>query len=243
MKTFKQYLAEKHNQPESLTYTHYSHSADLKTLSGSKSGTGIRGREEERLKGSPDKRIQSRVYFYPPSPGGELPRPEANLGHHVYQTKLTNMHDATKQSPESLKIAAKAKEHVAAGDHPSNAYERAVLDSGYHGYHTHDMSVVLGKDVPVEYKGTHHGKTFGSTPRVDTKEKSKSILDSPQNSEGEHSSSSLSNEQAMFFMKNKNTLQKAAPSLRMQYGKLYVHHNDINNFNDELSKNHQNHPL
>lgn len=242
MRTFKQYLQEKQNDQQDITYTHYSHSPNLSVLSGSKSGTGIRGKEQERVQNATDKRIQSRVYFYPPSIGGDLPKPEAGLGQHVYQTKLSNIHDATKQSPESLKIAATAKKHVESGEERNNAYERAVLDHGFDGYKISDMAIVLNKDVPVDYMGTHHNKTFGIAPKASTKEQQKSLLTSPINSEGKHSSSSLSNEQSMFYMKNQKTLKAAAPSLNLEFGRLSVHHSDLGNLKSELSK-HDSHPL
>ena len=66
MKTFKTYLYEKENEDSHPTiYTHYSHASDLNHLSGNMSGTGIKGAEQERLKGTTDSRIKSRVYFYP----------------------------------------------------------------------------------------------------------------------------------------------------------------------------------
>lgn len=230
MRTFLQYLSEKTD----LTYIHYSHRANMSTLSGGMSGSGIKGAEEKRLGETKDSRIKKRVYFYPPVAGG-LPRPEQGLGSHTYEAKLHNMHDATKASPEGNKIALKAKEHIANGEHPSNAYERAVLDSGYHGYHTDNMSVVLNKDVPVKYTGSSTGKHFVDH-KVDTKEKTKSIFDGIPNQDGEHSSSSLKPEQASFWAKHKDSLKSAAPSARMQYGRLYVHKDHIDKLKKELDK-------
>lgn len=237
MITFKQFLTESEDQH----YIHYSHKPNLTHLSGGMSGTGIKGAEQERLSQTKDQRIKKRVYFYPPVGGGHLPRPESGLGSHVYKAKLDNMHDARKQSPEATKIAATAREHVAKGEHPGNAYERAVVDHGYHGYHTDNMSVVLNKDVPVKYHGQSHGHTFADH-KFDTKEKAKSVFDSAPNKDGEHSSSLLKSHQTEFFYKHKESLQKSAPSLKMQYGRLNVHKDHIDALHKELEK-HPGHPL
>lgn len=230
MKTFLQYLAE---QAEAA-YTHYSHSPNLTQLSGAMSGRGIKGAEQERLAHTKDERIKKRVYFYPPVSGG-VPRPEAGLGVHMYHAKLENMHDATRPSPEANKIALRAKEYIAKGEHPSNAYESAVLDSGFHGYHGGNMSVVLNKDVKVKYAGTSLGKTFKDHV-IDTKEKTRSIFDGIPNSEGHHTSSTMTGNQAMFWAKNKEHLQKVAPSAKMQYGRLSVHKDHLEDFKREVEK-------
>lgn len=237
MLTFKQFLLESEDQE----YIHYSHKPNLTHLSGNMSGSGIKGAEQERLGQTKDNRIKKRVYFYPPVSGGHLPRPEAGLGSHVYKAKLDNMHDARKPSPEANKIAATAKEHEAKGEHPGNAFERAVVDHGYHGYHTDNMSVVLNKDVAVKHHGTSNGHTFADH-KIDTSEKKKSVFDGIPNKEGEHSSSNLSSHQTLFFLKHKNDLQKAAPSVKMQYGKLYVHKDHMDALHKELEK-HTGHPL
>lgn len=222
-------------------YIHYSHAKNQSRLIGRSSGTGIKGAEQERLKLTKDSRIRNRVYFYPPVAGG-YPQPEPGLGPHMYQTKLHNMHDATKQNEATLRIASKQKEHIAAGEHPLNAYERAVVDSGFHGYHTADMSVVLNHDVNVKYIGHRDGKNLVNIP-MDTKEKVKSIMTSFPSSEGEHSSSNLTPDQSMYFLNHKASIKSAAPSAKLQYGKLYVHKNDIENFKNHMEKNHQDHPF
>lgn len=236
MQTFLQYLAEK----EEATFVHYSHKEDITSLSGGMSGSGIKGAEEERLKSTKDSRIKKRVYFYPSVSGG-LPRPESGLGSHVYHAKLSNMHDATKQSPEGNEIAKLAQKRIANGEHPSNAYESSVLDRGHSGFHTSNMSVVLNHDVPVKYAGTSVGKTFKDHV-IDTKEKTKSIFDGISNKDGNHTSSMLTPTQTLFFYKHQASLKNAAPSIAMQYGRLKVHQAELSNLKSELDK-HQDHPL
>jgi len=235
MLTFKQYILESEDH-----YVHYSNKPNLTHLSGGMSGSGIKGAEQERLSQTKDSRIKKRVYFYPPVAGG-LPRPEQGLGTHTYKAKLHNMHDATKPSPEGNKIAATAKEHEAKGEHPGNAFEKAVVDHGYHGYHTANMSVVLNHDVPVSYHGSSAGKHFVDH-KIDTSEKKKSVFDGIPNKDGEHSSSNLNSHQTMFWIKHKESLQKAAPSAKMQYGKMYVHKDHLDNLHKELEK-HKDHPF
>lgn len=243
MKSFREYIIEKEEMEQpTVTGIHYSHKPDLTTLSGSMSGTGIKGAEQERLRQTKDERIKKRVYFYPHT-GGEssLPRPEEGLGIHTYQAELKNMFDARKHSKETNKIHETAKKYEAEGEHPSNAFERAVLDHGYKGYHTGNMSVALGGNVPVKYTGTRIGKSFYDT-KQDTSAPKHSVFDSAASKEGIHTSSMLSQPQTMFFLKNKSKLQEKVPSLKMQYGRLTVHKDHLNDLTDVL-KEHPDHPF
>jgi hypothetical protein len=238
MLSFLEFILEQEDN-----FYHYSHAPGLASLSGEKYGSGLRGAERNRLEDTQDDRIKKRVYFYPQTSSGGVPKPESGLGGHVYKTKLENMFDARKKGEDSAKIAATAREFENQGEHPSNAFERAVLHHGYSGYHTDNMSVVLGQDVPVQYHGHASQVSYGAqnTP-VAQKPQSTSILHSEPNSSGEHSSSNLSSDQSIFFSKNRGTLTSAAPSLRMEYGKLHVHSKDLPALKSELEK-HPNHPL
>lgn len=236
MKTFLEYLKEDVNAP----YIHYSNRQGLTQLSGSMSGSGIKGAETERLAQTKDSRIKKRVYFYPPVQGA-LPKPEVGLGIHTYEADLDNMHDARKQSVDGNNIATTAKKHVESGEHPQNAFERAVLDHGFKGYHTDNMSVVLNHDVPVKYVGSSVGKNF-KTPLVNTKESKKSVFEGIPNKQDEHSSSLLNPSQVSFWQKNQEKMKSAAPSTRMQYGRLYVHKDHLDGLKNELDK-HEHHPF
>lgn len=228
MKTFKQFLQEKNDATIGI---HYSHQPHLNTLVGGMSGTGIKGAEQERLSQSSDARIKKRIYFYPDQ-GSNLPRPETGLGTHVYSAKLTNMLDASKNSPELLSVTKKAKEYTDKGVHPSNAFESSVVDHGYSGYKTDLMHVVLNKDVPVTYKGTSEGHSFVS-PKTN-KTESHSIFDVNPNSQGYHESGLANSNQIMFYVKNHKNIQKHVPTFKMEYGRFSVHKNDIGNLKKEM---------
>ena len=231
MKSFKQFITE---NTTPVTGIHYSNVSGLSYLSGDKSGTGIKGAEQDRLSTTKDDRIKKRVYFYP-KPAEGLPRPESGLGVHFYEAKLHNMYDTTKESDKSVVVTEHAKKRVNAGEHPSNAFESAVLDSGFHGYHAHNMSVVLGRSVPVTYKGTSVGHKF--TEPSKPADKKYSVFNSDADKEGYHQSSLLSGEQSMYFQKNKDKFKSVAPSVGMQYGRLRVHKDDLDKLRGEL-KNH-----
>lgn len=236
MKAFKSYLSES-DEDEGYTHIHYSKEPNLNLLTGVRYGSGIRGAESERLNLTKDFRLKHRVYFYP-KPKSGFPQPEQGLGGHVYAAKLTNMYDPiNRPDPEIDRIA---KHYEAQGEHKSNAFEKAILDKGYHGYHGIGMSVVMNKDVPVKYLGTKEGKQivpndFSGKP-VD-----RTVFDAPANSSGEHESSLLKPHQMEFFYKNKERLQSAAPSLKIQYGRLNVKTEHLDSLKRELSKTE--HPL
>jgi len=98
---------------------HYGNQAGLSSLSGIHNGTGIKGAEDQRLKGATDPRIKRRVYFYSPVAGG-IPQPEVGLGGSVYQADLSGIYDPStaNQAPQGS----------------GNAFESDVLDAGYDGH-------------------------------------------------------------------------------------------------------------
>jgi hypothetical protein len=206
------------------------------------SGTGIKGAEQERLRSTKDDRIKRRVYFYPHTGSKDtLPRPEEGLGIHTYSAHLTKMFDAGKHSKETNKIHETAKKYESEGEHPSNAFERAVLDHGYQGYKTKNLGVALGGSVPVKYEGTRLGKAFVDT-KQDTAPSKYSVFDSAASKEGIHTSSMLSQPQTMFYIKHKAALQSKVPSLMMQNGRLNVHKDHLNDLQNAL-KDHPDHPF
>lgn len=160
MQSFKQFVAEREETPDHGTTVqgiHYSHASGLTHLDGARSGTGISGRESERLKWTKDDRIKKRTYFYnhEASHGVLPPTHEAGLGPHVHSATLHKVFDPDKASPqESSKVFATRDKHVYDGEDHANAYERAVLDHGYAGHTNRGMTVMLGHDhVPVKYEG------------------------------------------------------------------------------------------
>lgn len=158
MQTFKQFLAEREQPEQGVTVhgIHYSHTAGLTELHGARSGTGIRGKEQDRLKWSKDERVKKRVYFYNKEPHEKLPAThETGLGPHAHSAVLHNVLDPSKASPEHMKsIRDTAAKHVYNGEDKDTAFERSVVDHGHTGYTNRGMTVVLNHDhVPVKYEG------------------------------------------------------------------------------------------
>jgi hypothetical protein len=234
------FLTKINEKVDSVTAVHYSHVPDLKTLHGSNYGKGIRGAESVRVDDSKDKRIKSRVYFYP-KVEGSYPQPEQGLGNHIHVAQLSNMLDASKASPEVAKVATGAQKYIEKGEHASNAFESSVLDHGYHGYMTDSMHVVLNRDVPVSYVGTTVGKTLKS-PEQKTPTSRHSVFDVAPNKSGEHESSLLNATQHAFWNEHKESLQQSSPSVKLKYGRLSVHTSDIESLKNSL-KAHPNHPF
>ena len=132
---------------------HYSHTAGLTHLSGSKFGSGIKGAEHRRLsEPGVDPRIKSRTYFYNRD---THKAPESGLGPHVHTATLHRIYNPETASAEHrAEVSQHRQKHIDAGHHPSNAFESAVVDSGYHGYTSNGMTVTLNHDhVPVHYEG------------------------------------------------------------------------------------------
>lgn len=138
---------------------HYSHHPHLESLSGDKFGTGIKGAEHERLSQAKDKRIKDRIYFYNKTKE-ENPHPESGLGPHVYHTELHKIYDGSKANDtEKANINLYKSIHSENEHNSSNAFESAVIDSGYHGYTNGHMTVVLNHPkVDVKYQGHRFDK-------------------------------------------------------------------------------------
>lgn len=137
---------------------HYSHTAGLKELHGSRWGTGIKGAEQSRLEYEQDPRIKDRVYFYNRKSDTDLPIAESGLGPHVHSTMLHGIYDAMKASPEEKSaFNAEKKKHLPdmyQEDDLATAFEKAVLARNYNGYTNGKVTVVLGKNsVPTTYEG------------------------------------------------------------------------------------------
>lgn len=221
MKTLTEFLIE---SAQEFVGIHYSNKPNLTTLYGSMYGTGIKGAEAKRLSETSDSRIKKRVYFYPKT-SEALPKPEQGLGVHAHEMRSDKLYDASKGDANTASINALKSRLVASGEHPANAFETAVLDHGYHGYHIPSMAVVLGRDVPVKYVGTTQGKTFQNTFNQTTS--SKSISDKLPNASGEVESELLTPEQTSHVVRHRDSLKAIAPSFRQQYGRVVVHKSDV----------------
>lgn len=134
-----------------VNVTHYGTAGSLGQLDASKYGSGIRGAEAARLSDAPAD-IKNRVYFYLTPEDGSLPKKEGGLGPHVYQTALSNMYDLSKDPAHIFDQIKGIKDQA----ERNNALEMAIVKAGYDGYvaKAMNMAVVLGQNVPVEYKGT-----------------------------------------------------------------------------------------
>lgn len=178
---------------------HFGQRPGLSQPSGLSNGTGTRGAEDLRLKEATDPRIQRRVYFYNPVPGG-IPQPEAGLGGNVYQTDLDNLYD-----PSTATRPLQGS---------GNAFESSVLDAGYDGYMepTSGVIVMLGRDVPVKQSG--NVVDFKLIPRV----AKQVVMPTRTTVSGNELVRKPEGRETMALIKNRAALAKAAPSFKMEYG-------------------------
>jgi hypothetical protein len=134
---------------------HYSHKENLSELHGTKFGTGIRSAESSRLADTKDERIKKRNYFYNKKSDGSQTTHESGLGPHVHSAVLHNIFDGSKaKDHEAKEVQENKKKHLARGEHAANAFESAVVDSGYHGYTNGNVTIALNHEkIPVHYEG------------------------------------------------------------------------------------------
>ena len=122
----------------SVPFVHFSHKSDLNRLEPGMYGTGIKGKEADRLKDAPD--IKPRSYFYVK---GENVRPEQGLGTHKYEGMAEGIYPLHEDPAGYSKIAKElakdpyfAKMGVEIVDQPKhlNELERQIKNAGYSGY-------------------------------------------------------------------------------------------------------------
>jgi hypothetical protein len=147
----------KPTNPTSAELTHFSNEPNLTATDPSRYGTGIKGREEERLSFPGAQR--ERTHFYAGSPAPE--RGEPGLGAHRYSAKANDLYDVA-SDPEGLhRLAiehnitpwtAKYNQGVADPQGAFNDMERMAHEGGYGGVlqrHTQrPMAAVFGA-LPV----------------------------------------------------------------------------------------------
>jgi len=232
MKTLQEFLSE--SASDEFVGIHYSHVPNLSKLHGSMSGTGIRGAEQERLQQTTDPRIKKRVYFYHKPATGGFPKPEVGLGSHAYEMRSNAMYDASKPNPYTVSIRNAAEKYTASGEHPANAFERAVVDHGFIGYHTAMMGVVLNHDPKVSYVGNRVATKSSNVTSPTSKERS--ISDAPANKAGEHESDLLTAQHYAHIRQHKSEIESIAPSFRMEFSRAVVKTQHVEalkkNFND-----------
>ncbi len=133
---------------------HYSNTAGLKTLAGSKYGTNHRGAEARRLNDDAwrDTRyevLKNRVYFYPDD-SKLAARGETIVGRAaVYEQSFDNIYDSETDPRDLWDMASERSDEDGVSE--GGAFEYIVHKAGYDGYRTDDMMVVIGrKAVPVK---------------------------------------------------------------------------------------------
>jgi Large polyvalent protein associated domain 38 len=136
-------LGKKQEDAQTFNGVHYG-KQKVANLNGGMYGSGIRGEEARRVAQSRDPRVKKRVYFYVPNDRGNMNRPEAGLGQHVYTQTFGNI----------LGPGDTMRRLNKESDGP-NEFESAVVDAGYDGYAVPNMGmmVILNHNVPVKYEG------------------------------------------------------------------------------------------
>jgi hypothetical protein len=139
-------LGKKQEDAQTFNGVHYG-KQKVSDLNGAMYGSGIRGEEAKRVAQSRDPRIKKRVYFYVPNERGNMNRPEAGLGQHIYT-----------QTFENILGPGDTMRRLNRETEDSNAFESAVVDAGYDGYAVPNMGmmVVLNHNIPVKYEGLAH---------------------------------------------------------------------------------------
>jgi hypothetical protein len=226
MKSFDQFLIESHQE---FVGIHYSHTPDLMQLAGSNYGTGIRGAESDRISQSSDPRIKNRVYFYK-KPQTGYPQRETGLGAHAYEFHSTNMYNTTVHNPHTDAIRKTQKSYVDRGENLHNAFESAVIDHGFHGYHNDAIGVVLNQSPRVKYLG----QLYNGQPKK--KEQPHTMSSAPVNAYGEQESAMLSPQHMRHWYQHSKELTTASPSARLQYGRLVAKQNDVAQLQHHFAK-------
>ena len=120
--------------------THFSHDPGLKMTDPSRYGTGIKGAEMERLKGT-DNPIVPRTYFYAGEPG--MVAPEPGLGVNRYRTESESLYDISTDPLRFKPLAreanrtpftAKYNAGIRSPEQELTDMERMIREYGYEGY-------------------------------------------------------------------------------------------------------------
>lgn len=212
---------------------HYSNEPNLTHLLGGFYGTGIKGRESERLNLSKDARIKNRIYFYP-KPSVGLPKPEGGLGVHVYKGASNKVLDTQNDAAGLAKVKHYAAARTATGEEPSNAFESSVLDAGYEGYKINQMAVLLKSAHPVEYLGKSTGDYVAHNQSDNAPT---SIVDKQPNSDGQVESELLKPHH--YASLSMSDLKNKAPTATLKYGRIVCGKHDAHNVKSYFAANNQ----
>lgn len=113
-------------------------------------GTGLRGREAERLSDAANQDIHHRTFFYADADAGVIP--ERGVGTHIHVVHLDNVYN-TSEDPLGIVAEANAK---------GENFERTIMQAGFDGYYIPYVDswqqgavcLVGEHKVEVEQKGT-----------------------------------------------------------------------------------------
>ena len=113
-------------------------------------GTGLRGREAERLSDAANQDIRHRTFFYADADAGIIP--ERGVGTHIHVVHLDNVYN-TSEDPLGIVAEANAK---------GENFERTIMQAGFDGYYIPYVDswqqgavcLVGEHKVEVEQKGT-----------------------------------------------------------------------------------------
>jgi len=137
--------------------THFSHSPDIEIIDPSRYGTGIKGREMERLTGSMNP-VMERSYFYTGEPGSV--RPEPGLGIHRYGARSEGLYDVSADPMNFRKLATEANRTPFTAKYnqgvtdPTQSFtdvERLAKEYGYEGLmNPQQGTAIMYKPTPVQ---------------------------------------------------------------------------------------------
>lgn len=140
---------------------HFS-SEERHVLDSSFYGTGMRGRESDRLSDAANQDIRNRTYFYVDADAGVIP--ETGVGTHIHVVHLDNVYNV---SEDPLGLVAKAR-----ADHEN--FERVIMNAGFDGYYKPyeegwgqgAVCLVGDHKIEVEPKGTYTRPSGNLNPGV-----------------------------------------------------------------------------
>jgi hypothetical protein len=153
--------------------THYSNVPDLTATDPFMYGSGIRGREMERLRGTQNP-VMERSYFYAGDPASV--RPESGLGPYRYGAEAENLYDVTKDPLMFRALAAEANRAPFTAKYnqgltdPNQAFtdiERMAKEYGYSGLlNPQQRTAIMYQRVPVKrFSGGGLSAIRGAPPR------------------------------------------------------------------------------
>lgn len=197
-------------------------------LSSAYYGTGLKGAERERLDRDDAQDIRPRIHFYVDAGNGI--QPESGVGGIPHRLEMRNLYDVT---ADPLGLVRDARP---TGDEPrANAWERAVMQAGFDGYLARNrderqwQAVLLGKHAPVPIAGTPKPATQAQ-PRTAPREADQA----PTRRVGDELVKRPTSAEVLSVVRAKPDLAVVAPTFRMEFGEVRVHHTEADAANAVL---------